>query len=165
MADIQSFEERIGRITAGQQWEPEGVIVAQHTSRKKKARKSLFGNAGYPLSIVMAFVLGILTVVLARYCRFHLFGVEQSGDIIADHLIMDAAMSSGLAFVIRMATNLKSPVHLSAKSFGITAGVLTMHMAVHRFPEIFDFLFSPQWTDLVIASTEANGILFFSFGG
>mgnify|MGYP001796857615 CR=1 FL=1 len=87
------------------------------------------------------------------------------GDVLADRLVMDAVMSSCIGFLIRMVTNMKSPVHMSAKGFGITAGVLTMHMAVHRLPEQFERLFSPEWVYQVISTTDPNGILFFTFGG
>mgnify|MGYP001796857607 CR=1 FL=1 len=58
------FAERIKRIEAGEQWDPEGVLTSRHhPQRKKRSKKGeVAGNALYPLSIVMAFVLGMLTV-------------------------------------------------------------------------------------------------------
>lgn len=161
----QAFQDRLSRINKGQQWAPEGVLMPTQTLKQRQRKASMLGNAGYPFSIVLAFGLGMLTVVIARWARFQLFaGGDAGGDILMDNLIIDAAMSSGLAFVIRMMTNLTSPIHLSAKSFGITACVLTMHMAVHRFPDLWAVLFSPDWVKTVISQTEANGILFFTFG-
>ncbi|MBM7067529.1 hypothetical protein [Actibacterium sp. 188UL27-1] len=162
------FAERIKRIEGGTQWEPDGVLLPDRSvDRKKRSKKGeVASNAAYPLSIVLAFVLGMLTVLIARYVRFQMFGMPGGGgDVLADHLFMDAAMSSCIGFLIRMVTNMKSPIHMSAKGFGITAGVLTMHMAVHRMPDLFERLFSPDWVYQVIATTEPNGFLFFTLGG
>jgi len=122
-------------------------------------------NARYPLAIALSFLLGMLTVVLARYARYHLFGLDPNGGGLEDGLFIDAGLSAALAFVIREAFDMKDPMYLSAKSAGITACVLTMHLAVHRWPGFWDMLFSVEWTDMVLDSTLPNGILFFSVVG
>ncbi|MEL6521969.1 MAG: hypothetical protein AAFQ66_13460 [Pseudomonadota bacterium] len=162
------FAERIKRIETGDQWEPDGVLHSKRPEKRKKRSQSaeMTSNAMYPLSIAAAFVLGILTVLIARYVRFQLFGMPGGGeDVLADQLLMDAVMSSVIGMAIRMATNMTSAIHTSAKGFGITTGVLTMHMAVHRMPDLFEMMFSREWVLAVISTTDPNGVLFFSFGG
>ena len=120
----------------------------------------------YPFSILLAFALGILTVVIARWARFQLFGLPgNAAEDFSSMVAMDAIMSSMIGFLIRQMTNLKSPIHLSAKGFGITAGVLCMHMAVHQMPGLWAILFSPEWVKSVVQTTSPTGILFFEFGG
>lgn len=159
------FEQRLARISSGRQFVPDGVVVARPRAVPAKKAPHL-GNALYPLSIVMAFFLGLFTLFASRYARFHLLGGAGAGaDVLADYLAMDMAMSMVVSFVIRMATNMKSPEHLAAKGLGIGVAALCMHMAVHRAPGLFGLIFSDAWVRGVIASTQPNSILFLTIGG
>ncbi|MFT4782307.1 MAG: hypothetical protein ACI9IV_000033 [Paracoccaceae bacterium] len=164
----QRFAARLKRIEAGQVIAPAGLMPpVLHSARARNLRRGeVLRNATYPLSILLAFCLGMLTVVIARYVRFQLFGVETQGaEPVVDHLLMDAAMSIALSFVIGQISNLRAPALMSAKGLGIAVCGLTMHMAVHRFPGLWGAMFSPDWVEGVKRATQANSILFLTFSG
>jgi hypothetical protein len=165
----QRLAARLKRIETGQVIAPAGPMlpVLQSASAPNLRRREVLCNATYPLSILLAFCLGMLTVVVARYVRFQLFGGGTQGvEPMVDYLLMDAAMSIALSFVIGQICNLRALALMSAKGLGIAVcGLLTMRMAVHQFPGLRGAMFSPDWVDGVTRATQANSILFLTFSG
>ncbi|MBT0956713.1 hypothetical protein IV417_04900 [Alphaproteobacteria bacterium KMM 3653] len=140
----------------------EGIAVEPAKTRRGSSipGNDVWENLKYPISIALAFLLGIVAVMFSRYARFHLFASEQGASALAENVMLDGAMAMGVTFVVRMATDLKSPIHLSAMSMGVTACVLGMHFVVHQVPGLFDILFSAEWTASVLSSTEPDSLFF-----
>ncbi len=162
----QAFADRLSRIENGKQWEPEGVVIVQRKKRvKNRQNKQTASNVMYPITLLALILLGVAMVVAARYVRFQVFGMgDPDGGILADHVVMDGIFSLILFFAVRQVANLKSVVLLAATAAGVIAGVLCMHMAVHRFPDLWAQLFGADWVNVVISTTPASWFLLIPYG-
>ena len=117
-------------------------------------------NIKYPAAIVGAALLGILAVFIARYVRFHMTGGTLAGDDPDITMMIDGGIAAACSFALFSMLRFSGAEFKAAQTFGIAAMVMTMHNAVHAAPEVFDVVFSEEWTDEVIAYTEPKSILF-----
>lgn len=163
------FQARIARIQSKSAIEPAPIEVSQplptEAPRKREVRQdvnlngSFKENIKFPLAIVGAFLVAILAVFMARYARFHLFPGDPSG--VSDiSLVIDAALAAGVGFIFRSAMRFETKEFMSANVAGILFAVCTLHNLVHWYPDVYDDLFSPEYTDAVLLMTDSNSILF-----
>ena len=161
MAKQDDFQARLARINTGQTTVANNVQVPKRREYVQLTRgQEIRENAKYPLSIVGAFFLGGLAILIGRYARFHLMGVDVVGADLMTSTMIDLGFAAGIAFVIRSALDFEEPVHLDAKSMGITATVATMHNAVHADPGLWATVFSEEWVSTVTTITQPNSIYF-----
>ena len=146
-----SFSERIARIEAGRAKAPD--------TAKRIPRGD---GVGYALSLVAAFLVGILVVVAARYARFHLTGVTPgSTELHSSNLAVDFGLAFLAGLMLQQIFRFKRPEHTGAKTFGMFVAAFTMHMAVHAFPGAFELLFSESWVRQVIRLTDPTKLALF----
>ncbi len=157
----QAFQDRISRIRYGATIVSDNVHTPERRVIVPMTRgQELRENARYPLSIVGAFLLGMLAVFIGRYVSFQLIGTGRMADDPSGTFYIDIALAAGVAFVIRMALDFRDPAHLAGKSMGITVAAATMHNLVHAAPSIWAILFSEEWVAAVIQVTEPKSIYF-----
>ena len=117
-------------------------------------------NIRYPAAMVGAFLVGMLAVFVARYVRFQMLGGSLAGDDPDFTMIIDAAIGGGASFLLFAILRFEGHAYKAAQTMGIFAMICVMHNFVHAAPGLFGKLFSDQWTEQVVASTEPNSILF-----
>lgn len=164
-ADFQARLQRI-QASSGIEMEPQPVAAATMTEmpRRREVKKdvNLHGNwkenIRFPLAITGAFLVAILGVFLARYARFHVIGGDPAAmsDV---SLLIEAGLAAGIGFVFRSAMKFETKEFMTANAAGIIVAVCTLHNLVHWFPNVYDNLFSPEYTDMVILMTDSNSLL------
>ncbi|MCH2166681.1 MAG: hypothetical protein MK107_03110 [Oceanicola sp.] len=125
----------------------------------------LLRNMLWPLSVPGAVLLGLALVVFARYARFHLIGLplEPTPETLSEQMWGDLAVAFAISFVMRLALQWKSTLHTMAQGLGMLVGALCFHMAVHRFPDLFEVTFSRKYVRFITQTTDADAILVFAF--
>lgn len=165
----KEFNERLRRISAGGENTMGQIYVGpvdEIAARKKKSGRvaaglpSLRQTVGYPASIVAAFLLGMLAVLITRYLRFSIAGSSITGEDADITMAIDAGLALAIGFVLKQIFRLSGKVHETSKTFGIFAMICVMHNLVHTWPGAFEIAFSPEWVTEVIETTEPNSILF-----
>lgn len=161
------FADRLERL--GAKHEQRTVAQTQQAQATKGTRPEWVTNLGYPASIVGACILGLISVVLARYCMFHINGAPDPGADADLTMIIDGALAFGIAFVLRMAFYMSDKVHLAAKTVGIWIALTCMHNLVHDFPGVWATAFSDEWVERTTEMTEPRSFFFrgysFELGG
>lgn len=110
------------------------------------------------LSFVLALSMGALAAMLARYLKFRIAGAPAgSADL---DMGLDVIFAIAIAFLLRELVSLSAVRHMGAQLAGILLAVVTMHNMVHRMPETFTRLFSPDWVSHVTETTEPGTLNF-----
>lgn len=173
----QAFQARLNRIREKQGQPPlpsqaqrEAQLAAEAAAAipqpKAKGTKpvspipSVWENLGYPMSILGAFLLGMLAVFAARYARFHIMGGSMVGEDADIAMMIDGGLAMGVGFLFRSMFNFQAKEFVTAKTFGIVAMICVMHNLVHWAPEAFAVLFDVDYVLLTLEMTEPNSILF-----
>ena len=152
------FNERLRRISAGGENTMSQIYVGpvdEVAVRKKSKRAaaglpSLRSTVGYPASIVLAFFLGMLAVLITRYVRFSMTGSDLTGEDADITMAIDAGLALAIGFVLKQMFRLSGKVQETAKTIGIFAMICVMHNLVHTWPGAFEIAFSPEWVSDVI---------------
>ncbi len=156
----ESFQERIARLAA----EKEACEPQKKNWRTKRAEAgipSLTENIRYPLMIMWAAFVGMVAVFLSRYIRFHLTGGGLTGGENADIVMMiDGGIAVVAGFALKQLLSIENKTLQLAQTVGVGIMILTMHNLVHLSPAVFSTVFSPEWTEEVIESTEPKSLLF-----
>lgn len=162
------FAKRLARIEAGAARPRATIFVGPDEAyeidrtrhrRRRSPLATLIGNALYPLSFLLAFVLGGLGYGLARYIRFHLTGVNDTPLDPDIEMLVDLAMGLVCTVLVSQVDRMRAPEQKVAKALGVIICLLTFHNLVHEFPEFFTGLFSKLWVTTIIASTEPHSLL------
>ena len=162
-----AFAERLARL--GAEHTVRAAAQTQKAHAARGSRPDWVTNLGYPASIVGACILGLLSVILARYCMFHINGApdpEANPDLI---MIIDGALAFAIAIILRMAFYMSDKVHLAAKTVGIWIALTCMHNLVHDYPGLWASAFSEPWVERTTEMTEPRSFYFrgysFAFSG
>ncbi|WP_371168675.1 hypothetical protein [Aliiroseovarius sp. 2305UL8-7] len=145
----QSFEDRLAKIGAER--------ASQSTKRKKASVWS--NNLAYPATVLGAFLLGLTAVFVSRYIRFHIGMGGLAGDDADMMMLVDGGMGVAVGIALKQLFHMEGKEFQSAQAVGVFAMICVMHNFVHWAPTLFDRIFSPQWTAMVITSTDPNSIL------
>ena len=136
-------------------------------------------NVRYPATLVGMALLGMLTVFISRFVRFHLLGGTLAGEAPDITMMIDAGLAAVAGFVIYTAVGLSmrngnraergsifslnglgdNPVK-AALVVGIAIMIGTMHNMVHKVPSAFSLIFSDEWTEDVLTYSEPGSIYF-----
>lgn len=161
-----AFEARIARLNARQhpgqpiQAGPVPAAMTRPAPAHPPVRLNDWReNIRYPATIVAAFVLGLVAVFLARYLRFHLGAGELAGENADLYMILDGVLAVGAGFALKMLLRLGGKEFQTAQAAGVLVMVCTMHNLVHWAPNAFSLIFSPDWTEMVMETTEPGSIL------
>lgn len=160
MADLDSFNSRINRINRGRQWAPEGVVHQPAPSPRANAAGNAVARLFHAISLPMAFSIGAFAMVVARFARLKVSGLPANGNVLTDTLMTDAVMALVVGFVLLQIVSMRGITQLFTAISGLGATALTMHMFVHRAPDVFAQFFGAAWVDAVISQTMADAVLF-----
>lgn len=172
-----AFQDRINRIREKSGQPPMPVVAPQaeapqipskvrHVPQRKRPQKevrpvpSIWENLGYPMSLVGAFLIGMIAVFAARYARFHIMGGSLVGEDADIAMMIDGALAFGVGFIFRSFFNFESQEYITAKTIGIAAMIALMHNLVHWAPGLFVGLFDEDYVLMTLEMTEPNSILF-----
>lgn len=147
-----AFAERLARL--GAEHAVRADVQTQKAHATRGPRPDWVTNLGYPASVIGACALGLLSVVLSRYCMFHINGVPDPDADPDLTMIVDGALAFAIAFVLRMAFHMSDKVHLAAKTVGIWIALTCMHNLVHDYPGVWAAAFSDQWVQRTTDMTE-----------
>ena len=152
-----SVTARTQRVFVG---EDESYVVPRHVWKVKKSGLSgLICNAFYPLSMVLALILGMAAHALGMILRFYVQGLpdwKANPDL---EMLKQLVLGYALAMVFGYLLGLRSSVLTPLKSVGAALGVLFFHNAVHLYPKIFARLTSELWVSQMMAHTQAHSML------
>ncbi len=109
-------------------------------------------NSIYPLSLIGAFLLGMLSVVIGQFVRVNLIGVGQPDQLWL--AVADLIMATMIIFSIKSMFHLPLKELVTAQTLGIVLMFLVLHNFVHLAPFPFAVLMSPEWVDGVISSSH-----------
>lgn len=161
MGEQDNFQDRLSRIS------DERTRMKDAKGGKEKPKRAAAGlpdyrdSLRYPLSIIWAFVVGLIAVFAARYIRYHLTGGSLSGGDSADiTMIIDAGIAGATGFALKGLLSLESKTLQLAQNIGVAVMVVMMHNLVHIAPAPFSWMFSPEWVRDVEQTTEPKSILF-----
>lgn len=148
---------RTQRVFVG---EDESYILPRHVWKvRRSGLGALIGNAAYPISMVIAVLLGITAHAMGMILRFYLQGLtdwKASPDI---EMLKQLVLGYALAMVFGYLLGLRSSVLTPLKSLGVATGVLFFHNAVHLYPQVFAKLTSALWVAQMIDHTKVHSVL------
>ena len=107
-----------------------------------------------------ALVLGFCAVLAVRLGQFHINGSA----LISATPDQTMAIEAGIVLLFSVLFMLLMPhtralVKVSYLA-GVVVAILGMHNLVHGAKPVFSLAFSPAWSEMVVASTEPNSLLF-----
>ena len=106
--------------------------------------------------------MGGMAAVIARALRYQISG-QISGTVTPNadfDLALDVIFAIVIAFVLREAVSLSAVKRMGAQCAGILLAMATMHNVVHHMPDMFARLFSTQWVEHVMQTTEPGTLNF-----
>lgn len=107
-----------------------------------------------PLALALAFLTGGAGWIWAQWMRVSLFPAEDAlVNLAADLLVGITAL-----FLLRAVLGLRGPATLAAQVIGMAVMLLSLHNAVHLWPEQFSYLFPSQWVSTVLADTQPMSV-------
>ena len=136
------------------------TYVLDRPSRKPPPSRTmtLICNAGYPLSMVLSFVMGFLAFGLGRYLRYHIQGMPDPGADLDVEALVEVSIGLIITLLVGQFDRLRSSEQMVAKVLGVVCALLTFHNLVHMYPGVFDQLFSKLWVTRVITTTAPQSI-------
>lgn len=135
------------------------VFDRPERSRRRSGVIAVLMNASYPLSMVLAFGLGVLAFAIGRCIRFHLTGVAEAPPDPDTEMLLQLGTGLAIAAVMGAVDQMKAFEYMIAKSLGVVAGLLAFHNLVHLYPDLFKVLFSPIWVTKTVTTTEPFSLL------
>jgi len=158
---LSVFQERIKRIEDPRNTyyrDPEaGINIPKRVSKAVILKNGEDGKASF-VSLLMAIVLGVICLAAARYGRFNLAGIAESGSSSQVVMLMDFGLAAVIAFVVGGLVKQKSMRHMMAQSAGIAVMAVAMHNLVWQFPAEFAQVYTQAYVDEVRSVTTPNSI-------
>ncbi len=149
---------RTQRVFVG---EDESYVVPRHEwKHKASGATTALGNAMYPLSLVLAVVVGIVAHGVTMVARYYIDGLPDWNANPNIEMFKQLVMAYVLAMVVGYLIGLRSSTLTALKVLGCALGVLAFHNAVHMYPDLFAKLTSQLWVAQMIAHTKAHSLLF-----
>lgn len=137
-------------------------IEARRVSRPSRGVAPPRGRGRFVASLFGALFSGYLVIMLSRYARFHLTGMVPGDTGVELGVVFgDLVMATMASTVLAMIFKFRSKEHAAAKAMGMAVGLFTMHMLVHRAPDLFTVAFSEVWVYRVISLTDASTLAIF----
>ena len=148
---ITGFQERAARVS-----ERHASMQADPAPRRGKIG-TYAENASYPLTILACFLVGFVTIVFLRWLRFQLTGEIDPN---AGLGVVDALLIGGMTMATREVMNFRQPAFTAANVLGLCLGMLTVHNLIHVAPDLFAWMFSENWVDVMVYETAFPSLMF-----
>jgi hypothetical protein len=166
---LLEFSARLARIESGigsskstlyvGMDETYAVSYGQRGHGRGNSLADTFRNVGYPVTVLVAFLIGVAANVTARFVDFWLNGLPTASDNIDMQMAMDFGIALVVSSVLGMFFRIGIRDFVMMRLMGIGAGMLMLHNVVHTYPQHFETVFSPIWVSHVVSSTEAGSIV------
>ncbi len=165
-AQQTDFAARIARIEKGIGSSKTTLYVGldetyavNYGKRGASGKFQMARNASYPLTIAMAFCVGLLSNAIARLAAFLSTGLPK-GNVNLDYLaMMDFVTAMMLSLVIGAVLGMNIRNFMAARSLGVVAGMLGLHNAVHLWPDLFARIYTTPWVGYILSTTEPRSLL------
>jgi hypothetical protein len=154
------FSERLKRINSGKQYEHADVVghSTQKRYNKLAARRPKNPRTfGQKLMILIAFLCGILAVLIGRVTYYHLSRIEGLPDA-----FYDLGSRGMFLFAVIIAGILTACLHLSTKGRmqALILGCVLMHFgesaAAATLPDLWAEMFSPEYAAAMISEAQSS---------
>ena len=152
-APNQAFHDRLNRVA-------EVRAPLEATKPEVSVLPDWKAHFRQPIAFLVAVLAGALAVVVVRSLRFYMTGGTLVGTDPDVAMLSDIALAAAGAFLLVSVLQVSGAYLKAAQALGILVMVLGMHNAVHAAPGAFKAIFSNDWTDNVLTSTQPNSILF-----
>lgn len=162
---VTNFNARIRRINDPRNnsyVDPEtGFRIPKRLSRQIIKTNNTYNEPKAGLgSMLFSVLIGFACLIGARYIRFELAGIGDTGSDPATLAAMDFGLAAVIAFIVGGMLKHKSLRHMASQVAGIGMMVVTMHNLVWLFPAEFSQVFSQSYVEQVTAETEPLSIYF-----
>jgi predicted DNA-binding transcriptional regulator len=165
-AQQSEFAARIARIEQGIGSSKTTLYVGldetyavKYRQRGQSGKFQMAHNAAYPLTILLAFAVGVLSNAIARLAAFLSQGLPDGGTNLDYLMMMDFVTAMMLSLVIGACLGMNIRNFMAARSLGIVAGMLGLHNAVHLWPDLFARVYSTPWVGYILSTTEPRSLL------
>ena len=175
----QAFQDRLNRIREKQGQPPlpseaerQAQLAAEAAAaipqpKAKPAKQvspvpSVWENLGYPMSILGAFLLGVLAVFASNYAMFHLFGADGGLEDPMFTMIGNGVLAAGLSFVLRNAMKFEGKEFTTANTAGIILMVAAIHNLFHFVPGPMAVIYSPEHVAMMVDTSVPYSL---NYGG
>ncbi len=91
MTQVAEFQERLNRINRGEQFVADHLVTKDVYQRRRRRRKQIQASALY--SFVLLFLVGMISVMMIRYGRFQIFGIDRADITSLEGMILDGGGS------------------------------------------------------------------------
>jgi len=162
---VTNFNARIRRINDPRNnsyMDPEtGIRIPKRLSRQIIKTNNAYNAPKAGLgSMLFSVMIGIACLIIARYVRFKLAGIADSGTDPETLIAMDCGLAAVIAFIVGGILKHKSLRHMASQVAGIGIMVVTMHNLVWMFPAEFAQVFSQNYVEQVTQATVPLSIHF-----
>lgn len=122
-------------------------------------------DLGRAASIAGAGLIGVLSVPLSRFAMFHSQGLGNSDANPELVMAIDGVFAFCIAFfLVRMVLSRSCTSHMIAQVAGIWAALTMMHNFVHAYPALWAQIFSAEWVERMIRTTEPGTLYLLGSG-
>lgn len=135
------------------------TYAVTYRARGTHGTLDLAHNAGYPLLVLLAFCVGLVSNALARLSVFMSQGLPDPTVGADMAMMMDFITAMMLSVVIGAVLGMNIRNFMMARSLGVVAGMFGLHNAVHIWPWLFEPVFSKLWVGYILSSTEARSLV------
>lgn len=152
-AGYEEFAERIARVNAAQ-------VARYQSANRRPAHANWIDNLGYPGSVVIAFLVGGCTAVMARLFIYSLEGLPSrtaNPDLV---MAKDSAVALALGLILFASANAATRPRVLGLALGIWVSLISMHNAVHAYPAPWAAVFSNEWVVRIQVMTEPRSFYF-----
>lgn len=161
------FQDRIARLHdkhgtgSAATVSTENVVqsVEKRSRNFQTSEDTLAGRLAYPLSFVMAFLFGVLSVFLGRFAFAHLGGPMQDGDATTLYII-DLALAGAVAFAINVVLKSGEKEKVTVSMAGVFASVSLMHNLIWMYPDAAALVYGEAWVEDLMRRSMPSSIYF-----
>lgn len=154
------FHNRIARIQDPRNMsyiDPEtGVVVPKRLNSGARQSAAL----SFPMALVVSIVFGVVGVLISRYVRFYILGLDD-GQMNPDvAMAMDAALATSVVLALRGFVHMQGKMPLIAQGAAVIGAICLMHNAVWMYPDTFAMVFSQDYVAMVQETTSPQTVSF-----
>jgi hypothetical protein len=135
------------------------VVFGRRGRKQKRRVRGTFGNMAYPLTIVLAVMVGVMGNLCSRWLSFYSDMPPPTADTIDYVMVMDFVIAMMASSILGVFCRFGIRDYIGLRIAGILGGMVGLHNLVHLYPARFEQLFSPAWVGTLMGNTEASSLL------